>query len=116
MRGKPAQRRDASAHGYLLAEDAHAARAIDKPPPKRACRLEAGEHDHRVGIRQIVQEVIFDASGIAHPARRDDERAMPHVVQSFGFFERFGEAHFEAGGGVFLPHAMSSRVSRSTML
>ncbi len=40
VRREPAERMDRGAYRDLLAEDAHAARAVDQAPAERALRLE----------------------------------------------------------------------------
>ena len=87
VRRKTADGADFGAHGHRLPEDAHDFRAIDEASPERAGGLEAGDQDGAFAARQVFAQVVFDASGFAHAAGRDDDRAAAHVVEGARFVD-----------------------------
>jgi len=88
---------DAGPHPHPFAEQRHLAGAVHQPPPQRAARLEAADDQGAFPARQVVAQVVADASGIAHAAGGDDDGTAAHLVERHGFLHAVHEAH---------PHAM----------
>src|SRR5690606_23022389 len=64
-----------------LAEDRDLLAPLHDPPPERVLGHEAHDH-HRVSrVLDSVAEVVEDAPGLGHPARREDHHRHAHPVQ-----------------------------------
>src|SRR5450759_4629393 len=79
--GEAADGVDLGPYRNVFAEDAHRCGAIDDTAAERSLRLKSGNHDSAFSAAEIMRQMMLDAAGIAHAARRNDQCAAADAVE-----------------------------------
>ena len=84
---------DRGPHLDLLAMDLDRWGAIFKEASEGARGLEADQQDGGIGLEQVVLEMMADAAGLAHAARRDNDVEAREAGNGLTLIDAFGRLY-----------------------